>query len=84
MIKLRHELTAVWPGLCRDMDTGDIEEFARRLAIWAREGHFPMLQEYAAKLLANIEAFDVDQIPETLRQFSAVCDSLTKAQERGL
>ena len=81
--RLRQELSTVWPRLCRDMDTGDIEEFARRLQAWAGEGQYPTLQEYAAALLRYVEAFDVDQLTRTLRNFPTVCAALGITQEKG-
>ena len=72
----------VWPRLCRDMDTGDIEEFARRLQALAEEGHFSLLKEHAAALLRDIDAFDVDHLTKTLRNFPAVCELLADTKDK--
>jgi signal transduction histidine kinase/DNA-binding response OmpR family regulator len=74
--KLRNEEAMVWPRLCRAMDMGEIEEFARRLKAYAAEGQFTSLQAYAAALLQEVEAFDVDQLPKTLQGFPALCQAI--------
>jgi hypothetical protein len=78
--RLRHEEAAIWPRLCRTMDMGEIEEFARRLDAWAAEGRFPALTDYAAALLSDVEAFDVDRLPKTLQEFPSVCASVIGTQ----
>jgi len=82
LAKLRHEETTIWPRLCRTMDMGEIEEFARRLSAWADAGHFPRLGAHAAALLREVEMFDVDALPKTLQEFPAVCESARNAQEK--
>jgi hypothetical protein len=82
LAKLRHEEATVWPRLCRTMDMGEIEEFARRLSTWADEGHFPGLRAHAAALLREVEMFDVDALPRTLQEFPSVCESARNAQEK--
>jgi len=74
--KLRNEEAMVWPRLCRAMDMGEIEEFARRLKAYATEGQFTSLQAYATALLQEVEAFDVDQLPKTLQGFPALCQAI--------
>jgi CheY-like chemotaxis protein len=80
LAKLRHEETTVWPRLCRTMDMGEIEEFARRLGACADEGHFPGLRAHAAALLREVEMFDVDALPKTLQEFPSVCESVRNNQ----
>ena len=75
LAKLQQEEATVWPRLCRTMDMGEIEEFARRLSALADEGHFPGLQAYATALLQEVEMFDVDALPKTLQEFPSVCAS---------
>jgi len=76
--KLRQEQAAVWPRLCRTMDMAEIEDFARRLLAWSEEGRFAELQTYAAELMRELEAFDVDRLPESLQRFPALCESLNR------
>ena len=73
--KLSQEQATVWPRVCRTMDMGEIEEFARRLQTWATEGHFAQLSAYAETLLQDVDAFDVDRLPKTLQAFPEVCES---------
>jgi len=76
LAKLREEEERVLPRLLRTMDMGEIEEFARRLGQWAVEGEWSKLREFASALLQQVEAFDVDQLPRTLQNFSNLCGSL--------
>lgn len=80
LARLRQEQASVWPRLCRTMDMAEIEEFARRLQACSEGGHFTELRTYAAELLRQVEAFDVDRLPETLQKFPALCDSLDQTQ----
>jgi CheY-like chemotaxis protein len=70
--KLRDEEVTLWPRLVRTMEMDAIEEFARRLEAGAREGGFPGLQKYAAKILEEVECFDVDHLTKTLAEFPAI------------
>ena len=81
LVKLRQEEVATWPRLCRTMDMGEIEEFARRLEAWAVQGQFPRLKTHAVALLQEVEMFDVDQLTKTLQEFPAVCESARNVQE---
>ncbi len=84
LVKLRHEQAAVWPRLCRMMDMGEVEEFARRLEAWSEEGQLPVLRNYAAELMRDVETFDVDALARTLQRFPALCEADDQKQERNL
>lgn len=71
--KLREAESSVLPRLQRTMDMGEIEEFARQLERWGGEAELAELQSYAAKLLEQVEAFDVDRLPKTLQDFPSAC-----------
>jgi hypothetical protein len=73
--RLRDERETVWPRLRQTMDMRELEEFARRLKMWADDGHLPALRAYAATLLQQVEAFDVDRLPKTLEDFASVCET---------
>jgi len=73
LVKLQEEERTIWPGVCQRMEIGEVEEFALRLKSWGEEGAFEALQKYAAALMAQVEAFDVDRLPTTLRDFPSVC-----------
>jgi CheY-like chemotaxis protein len=82
LVQLRAQQQSVWPQLCRSQAVDEIEQFARRLIMWADEGHFSGLRTYAMALLSDVESFDVDQLPKTLQQFPSVCDSIFETQEK--
>jgi hypothetical protein len=62
------------------MDMSEIEDFARSLQAQAEAGQFPTLQNYAATLLRQVEAFDIDQVSKTLQEFPAMCEKLAIVQ----
>ena len=78
--RLRGEETNVWPGLCQRMEMGEIEAFALRLRAWADEGSFAQLRRYAEGLIEQVDNFDVDRLPKSLRDFPSVCRSLEGEQ----
>jgi hypothetical protein len=83
LVKLREEERNVWPGIMQRMEISEIEEFALRLKGYADEGSFAPLQAYAATLIEQAEAFDVDRLPKTLQEFPTVlryCDSAMEAR----
>jgi signal transduction histidine kinase/ligand-binding sensor domain-containing protein/CheY-like chemotaxis protein len=67
--KLAQQRQKVWPELCQSLAMDEVEQFAQRLAAWAEEGGWPELREYAAALSAQVQQFDVDRLPQTLRRF---------------
>jgi signal transduction histidine kinase/ligand-binding sensor domain-containing protein/CheY-like chemotaxis protein len=84
LMKLRDEQRAVWPGILQRMEMGEIEAFALRLKGYAEEGSFPDLQAYAARLSEQVEAFDVDRLPKTLREFPSLCQATDPVMESRL
>jgi CheY-like chemotaxis protein len=81
LIKLREEEQTVWPGILQRMEIGEIEEFALRLKGYAEQGSFPELRAYAATLSEQVDAFDVDRLPSTLREFAAICQATDPVME---
>ena len=65
------------------MEMGEIEAFAERLQGWAKEGGFVELQEYAAALIEQVDAIDVDHLPATLQQYPALCRKLEATGPNG-
>jgi signal transduction histidine kinase/ligand-binding sensor domain-containing protein/CheY-like chemotaxis protein len=78
--KLRHEEQTVWPRLCETKAMGEIEEFAGRLESWAQAGEWPSLAHYAARLVQQVQEFDLDRLPKTLAEFSEQVGKLTAGE----
>jgi signal transduction histidine kinase/ligand-binding sensor domain-containing protein len=74
--RLRHEESQVWPGLCRRKAMDEIEAFARRLKGLAQEGQWASLSQYAERLDQQVQEFDLDRLPQTLQEFSAIINAL--------
>ncbi|MEW6159199.1 MAG: two-component regulator propeller domain-containing protein [Verrucomicrobiota bacterium] len=76
LAKLRDAREAFWPRLCQTMDMAEVEEFARSLQQAAQEGQWPVLGQYAQLLLEQVEAFDLDRLPQTLERFPTICQAI--------
>jgi signal transduction histidine kinase/ligand-binding sensor domain-containing protein/DNA-binding response OmpR family regulator/protocatechuate 3,4-dioxygenase beta subunit len=84
LAKLRQEHATVWPRLCRMMDMGEVEEFAKRLEAWSEGGQLPVLRNYAAELMMDVDSFDVDQLAKTLKRFPVLFETAGQKQEQTL
>ncbi|NEQ40878.1 MAG: PAS domain S-box protein [Okeania sp. SIO3I5] len=74
--KLNMEAETNWLKLRQTLAINDLEKFAARLNAWAEEHQCQLLQEYSQKLIQEIDDFDWDKIPETIDQFTIICDAL--------
>ena len=70
--KLHQEEKTIWPQLCNTMKMRDLREFADRLKQWAAEFQCRILLDYAIALESQIEAFDWDSLPATIKAFPEV------------
>ena len=70
--KLRQEEERIWPQLCNTMKMRDLREFANRLKQWAVEFRCSLLLDYAMALENQIEGFDWDSLPGTIKAFPEV------------
>jgi hypothetical protein len=77
LANLRQEEQTVWPRLCKTRAMGEIGQFARRLRAWADEAQWTSLRAYADRLEQQVQDFDVDRLPKTLQEFTAIISSLS-------
>ncbi|MEB3887069.1 ATP-binding protein [Lyngbya sp. CCY1209] len=75
--KLTREEQTSWPQLCRTMKMRELREFARHLRDWGSEYRSGLLLDYAAELETQLEGFDWDRIPGTLKRFPEIRQSLS-------
>jgi len=75
--KLTREEQTSWPQLCRTMKMRELREFARSLRDWGSEYRSRTLQDYAAELETQLEGFDWDRIPGTLKRFPEIRQCLS-------
>ena len=74
--KLNQEAETNWLKLRQTLAISELEQFATRLNFWAQEHQCQLLREYTQKLTQQIDDFDWDKIPETIDQFTIICDAL--------
>ncbi len=75
---LRREEEAVWPNLCNSMIRRDLKKFADNLQIWGEQYNYLPLLEYANTLAKQIQEFDFERLPETLKYFPKIRLELEK------
>ncbi len=74
--KLNQEAESNWLKLRQTLAISELEQFVARLNVWAQEHQCQLLREYTQKLTQQIDDFDWDTIPETIDQFTIICDAL--------
>ncbi len=74
--KLRIEEETTWLELQKTMKRRSLREFCDRLNQWASEHRCHILQDYTTRLDNQLEAFDWENLPQTLKQFPQVRNSL--------
>lgn len=74
--KLNQEAESNWLKLRQTLAISELEKFVARLNVWAEEHQCQLLGEYTQKLTQQIDDFDWDTIPETIDQFTIICDAL--------
>lgn len=67
--RLRHLEENTWPSLSKSMGVRETEAFARELADAADAADCGPLAEYAGKLLAEVQAFDIQAQEKTMKAF---------------
>jgi signal transduction histidine kinase/ligand-binding sensor domain-containing protein/CheY-like chemotaxis protein len=72
LAQLEQQRQTVWPGLCQSLAMDEVEQFARRLRAWGEDGQWLALRHYAEQLAAEVEQFDLVQLPRTLQRFDEV------------
>ena len=76
--KLDQEEREVWPSLCQTLKMRDLRNFAVQLQAWGKLYQCPMLLDYAVSLAAQIEAFDWNQLPQTVASFPRIRQALAE------
>ncbi|MEM1171844.1 MAG: PAS domain S-box protein [Cyanobacteria bacterium P01_H01_bin.35] len=74
--KLHQEAETNWLKLRQTLAINELEKFVARLNVWAEEHQCKLLREYIQKLTQEIDDFDWDKIPESIDQFTIICDAL--------
>lgn len=70
--KLRTHETTLWPQLAITMKRREVKDFATLLNQWASEHGCQILQAYATRLDNQIQAFDWENLPNTIAQFPEI------------
>ena len=76
IIKLRREEATSWTALCQTLKSSDLRNFITRLETWGQEHQCQVLQDYAARLQQQMEAFDWGSLPQTVNEFSQILRSI--------
>ncbi|MFB2918376.1 MULTISPECIES: PAS domain S-box protein [Aerosakkonema] len=76
--KLQIEAETVLPNLCNSMIRRDLKKFAQRLKEWGTQYNCSLLLNYAETLVKQIDEFDFDRIPDTLKKFPDTIAALAK------
>ncbi|MFW6296182.1 MAG: ATP-binding protein [Halothece sp.] len=74
--KLKSEEETVWEILSQSMILNDLHEFACRLEEWAIAYSNPILKQYAKTLARQVEEFDLENLPNTIKSFPDLRRSL--------
>ncbi len=77
--RLRADEANVWPRLVQTIAIGEIEAFAGRLKAVGDDGQWPELSAYAGALEQQAQEFDLDRLPDTLREFPRMLERLIVA-----
>ena len=67
----------IFHAMAESLAMDEVEQFARRLKDWAREGQWPALRRYAEELEEQVQQFDLARLPKTLERFPEIRERLT-------
>ncbi|HAO13723.1 MAG TPA: hypothetical protein DCQ51_21800 [Planktothrix sp. UBA8407] len=76
LFKLEQEEEQVWNSLRKTLKTKDLQQFVQRLETWGQQYQYQPLLEYAHTLETQLEAFDWNNIPETVEHFYNIIKTL--------
>ncbi|EKD08637.1 PAS domain S-box protein [Arthrospira platensis] len=74
--KLQEHEDRFWPELGQTLKMRDLQAFAEQLVQWSHQYPYPAFVEYASTLSSQLEQFDWDKIPGTVRAFPDLRRSL--------
>jgi PAS domain S-box-containing protein len=78
LAKLQEQKTAIWPELCRSQKQRDIRFFVSKLEDFAETYSCKILENYAAVFHQQLEEFDWNNLPKTLKEFPEVIEAISK------
>ena len=70
--RLVKDFTPEWKSLCEAVIPSRIETFARQIIDLGEEFQCDLLQEWGDQLMGQARKYDMEHLPDTLRQFSAI------------
>ncbi|MGC9527670.1 MAG: PAS domain-containing protein [Limnospira sp.] len=79
--KLRQEVETTWPELRETLVARDLKKFIQRLESWGNEHQCSTLLDYVETLNQQLQAFDWERIPQTVRRFGELCDRIEESEE---
>jgi CheY-like chemotaxis protein len=79
--QLNSTMRTRWETLKDSLVLFNIEAFANELAAVACEHSFDYLDEYAKKLLSDVDSVDLESIRDTLSQFPAIIDVVGRLRD---
>jgi PAS domain S-box-containing protein len=76
LAKIREEEEMVWINLRRSLEMREIENFIARLELWSAEHQYQILADYVNCLKMQLDAFDWQNLPETINKFPSIRETL--------
>ena len=76
LFKLQQEEEQVWNSLRKTLKTRDLQNFVQRLATWGQQYQYQPLLDYVNTLQTQLEAFDWNNIPQTVDHFPDIRETL--------
>jgi PAS domain S-box-containing protein len=78
LAKLQEQKTDIWPELCRTQKQRDIRVFVSKLEDFAETYSCKILENYAAVFHQQLEEFDWNNLPKTLKEFPEIIEAISK------
>jgi PAS domain S-box-containing protein len=76
LAKIIQEEEMVWINLRKTLEMREIESFIARLELWSAEHQYQILADYANCLKIQLDAFDWQNLPETIDKFPSIRETL--------
>ncbi|MUH01408.1 PAS domain S-box protein [Scytonema sp. UIC 10036] len=78
LVKLQQEEETVWKTLRKTLKIRELKQFIQRLEHWGQEHQCQLLSGYADSLKTQLDAFDMEKLPQTLDNFPTVRQRLAE------
>ena len=82
--KMEDQFLPKWHDVKDQYALYKIEEFAHELSKFAKDVNIKYLDNYANKLLEDVEIVDLDSLSDTLGKFPKIIEELQEAREQTL